>query len=147
MIDTHVDSLNRTIQKTHAWLKSLTKVGFEDEAQAYQALRSVLHAIRDRMNRDEAVHLGAQLPMLVRGFYYDGWKPDQAALEIQDRTDLYQRVQRNLGPTSDVDPAHAVEAVFKLLDRELTPGEIAHVRSQMPEDIEKLWPRPAGVGD
>lgn len=145
MIDTHVDSLNRTIQKTHAWLKSLTKVGFEDEAQAYQALRSVLHALRDRMNRNEAVHLGAQLPMLIRGFYYDGWRPDGAAVEMQDRSDFYQRVQKSLGTTSNVDPVHATDAVFKLLDRELTSGEIAHVKSQMPEDIRALWPRPEGV--
>lgn len=145
MIDTHVDSLNRTIQKTHAWLKSLTKVGFEDEAQAYTALRAVLHALRDRMNRDEAVHLGAQLPMLVRGFYYDGWNPSETPVEMENRTDLYERVQGSLGATSGVDPAHAVEAVFKLLDREVTAGGIAHVRTQMPEDIRGLWPRPAGV--
>lgn len=147
MIDTHVDSLNRTIQKTHAWLKSLTKVGFEDEAQAYTALRSVLHALRDRLNRDEAVHLGAQLPMLVRGFYYDGWKPSSTPSALEDRTALYHQVRKNLGATSDVDPAHAVEAVFKLLDREISVGEVAHVRSQMPEDIQALWPQPAGIRD
>ena len=112
MIDTHVDSLNRTIQKTHAWLKSLTRVGFQDEAQAYTALRSVLHALRDRLSREEAVHLGAQLPMLVRGFYYDGWKPSATPTELENRTELYQAVQKNLGATSDVDPAHAVEKAW-----------------------------------
>lgn len=40
---------------------------------AYNALRAVLHALRDRLPPDVAVHLGAQLPMLVRGIYYEGW--------------------------------------------------------------------------
>ena len=45
----------------------------EHPHKAYLALRTVLHALRDRLTLEEAVQLGAQLPMLVRGFYYEGW--------------------------------------------------------------------------
>jgi uncharacterized protein (DUF2267 family) len=33
----------------------------------------LLHAPRDRLPPEVAVHLGAQFPMLVRGVYYEGW--------------------------------------------------------------------------
>jgi len=36
-------------------------------------LGAVLHALRDRLQIGLAVHLGAQLPLLVRGLYYDQW--------------------------------------------------------------------------
>src|SRR5271165_2158597 len=41
---------------------------------AYRALRSVLYVLRDRLTPEQAVHLGAQLPILVRGTYYEGWR-------------------------------------------------------------------------
>jgi uncharacterized protein (DUF2267 family) len=37
----------------------------------------MLHALRDRLPPEIAVHLSAQLPMLVRGIYYEGWKADE----------------------------------------------------------------------
>jgi hypothetical protein len=46
-----------------------------DQHQAYSALRAVLHAVRDRITVDEAAHLGAQLPLLIRGIYCEGWHP------------------------------------------------------------------------
>ena len=45
-----------------------------DRRSAYRALRSVLHVLRDRLTPEQAVHLGAQLPLLVRGIFYDGWR-------------------------------------------------------------------------
>jgi len=44
----------------------------EDRHHADVALSAVLHALRDRLTVSEAAQLGAQLPMLVRGFYYEG---------------------------------------------------------------------------
>jgi uncharacterized protein (DUF2267 family) len=53
-----------------------------DRRRAYRALAAVLHALRDRLTVDEVAQLGAQLPILVRGLYYDQWhhpagKPDR----------------------------------------------------------------------
>ena len=40
-----------------------------DHRSAYRALRSVLHVLRNRLTPEQAVHLGAQLPLLVRGIF------------------------------------------------------------------------------
>jgi uncharacterized protein (DUF2267 family) len=56
----------------------------EDRHHAYVALRAVLHALRDRLPPEVAVHLGAQLPILVRGIYYEGWH--MAGKPVKDRS-------------------------------------------------------------
>ena len=69
--DTMVDKANRLlrdIEEANGWPKERRK-------QSYAALRAVLHRLRDRLSVDGAAHLGAQLPTLIRGVYYDGWKP------------------------------------------------------------------------
>src|SRR5574342_1185437 len=64
-----------SLQKTQVWLNDvMAELDWTEQPQrAYLALRSVLHALRDRLTVEEAVQLGAQLPMLIRGFYYEGW--------------------------------------------------------------------------
>ncbi len=82
MNETKVPVLDHTIQLTNVWLKKLGEEHHLGERHhCYSALRAVLHALRDRLAPEQAVHLGAQLPILVRGIYYEGWhladKPEQ----------------------------------------------------------------------
>lgn len=67
---------DRTLQKTNLWLGDvMAELDTEDRHQAYSALRATLHALRDRLTVDEAAQLAAQLPLLVRGIYYENWRP------------------------------------------------------------------------
>jgi uncharacterized protein (DUF2267 family) len=84
---TSPDVFEGTLQKTQVWLNDLMfELDWEDRPQkAYLALRTVLHALRDRLTVEEAVQLGAQLPMLVRGFYFEGWTlREQATRNAQE---------------------------------------------------------------
>jgi uncharacterized protein (DUF2267 family) len=75
MGDTQLAVLDHTIQLTNVWLKKMmAEHHFETRHDAYGALRAVLHALRDRLTPEQAVHFGAQLPILVRGVYYEGWR-------------------------------------------------------------------------
>lgn len=40
--------------------------------------RSVLHALRDRLDANVAAHLAAQMPILLKGVFYDGWDPNRS---------------------------------------------------------------------
>jgi uncharacterized protein (DUF2267 family) len=76
MSATGLEVFDRTLQKTHIWLGDMMQeLGTDDRHQAYTAIRSALHVRRDRLTVKEAAHLGAQLPMLVRGFCYEGLSP------------------------------------------------------------------------
>jgi uncharacterized protein (DUF2267 family) len=74
MSTTGLEIFDTTVQKTHIWLNEIMdELGWEDNwHRAYLALRTVLHELRDHLTTEEATDLGAQLPMLVRGFYYEG---------------------------------------------------------------------------
>jgi uncharacterized protein (DUF2267 family) len=76
MSATGLSVFDTTLQKTNHWLKELMRLlDWNDRQKAYLALRATLHALRDRLPLEETAQLGAQLPMLVRGFYYEGWDP------------------------------------------------------------------------
>ena len=73
MSQTGVTAFDSTLQTTNVWLHEIMdRMCWQDKHRAYHGLRAVLHALRDRLPVDQAAALGAQLPMLVRGFYYEG---------------------------------------------------------------------------
>ena len=73
MSATGLEVFDKTVQTTNAWLKEIMEATGLDRRRAYRVLAAVLHALRDRLTVDEVAQLGAQLPILVRGLYYDQW--------------------------------------------------------------------------
>lgn len=145
MQTSRVNALNHTFEKTNGWLRQLAAYGpFYDERQAYTALRAVLHALRDRLRIDDAVHLAAQLPMLVRGLYFEGWKPSRTPMRDRTLDDFLDHIDFYLGPATEIDAEMAAIAVFNLLEDKVTPGEIEDVIHAMPRPVKELWCVPAG---
>ena len=61
-------------QMANLWLDDLMEcLGWEDRYQAYQSLRFTLRALRDHLLLEQAIQLGTQLPLLLRGVYYEDW--------------------------------------------------------------------------
>lgn len=73
-----LEVFDKTVQTTNAWLKEITEATGLDRRRAYRVLAAVLHALRDRLTVDEVAQLGAQLPILVRGLYYDNGTPPES---------------------------------------------------------------------
>ncbi|MBW3553391.1 MAG: DUF2267 domain-containing protein [Gemmatimonadetes bacterium] len=143
MLKSDVSALNHTLAQTQEWLDDLVESGpFETEQQAYSYLRAVLHSLRDRLTVEEAVHLAAQLPMLVRGFYYEGWRPALAPNEESTPGEFFDSVRESLHDqfTGDEAIGEATRAVFELLVNRVQPGQIRHVRDQLPDALQELWP-------
>ena len=144
MAMTGLDAFDMTLQKTnhvlrhieeaYGWPKDLRK-------QSYSALRAVLHAVRDRLTVDEAVDLAAQLPMLIRGLYYEGWKPSKVPLKM-GREEFLERVQDDLNFALDPEGwvPQLVTTVFTALRHHVTEGEFEDIWSAMPKDLRDLVP-------
>lgn len=135
--------LNKAVQKTAEWIHDAEReLGWHDDRRAYQALRVVLHSLRDRLTIEEAVQLGAQLPTLVRGLYYEGWIPRKKPFRDENKYGFLSEVQRNFGTrhTDNIDSIHVSRAVFRLLNKKVSEGEIDDVRSSLPKAIRDLWP-------
>jgi uncharacterized protein (DUF2267 family) len=147
MAESGVAALDHTIQETNIWLKATAEqLHFEDRHHAYSALRAVLHALRDRLTPDSAVHLGAQLPMLVRGIYYEGWH--MAGKPTRDRSaqDFADHVGSALPPQFPIDPLTVTRGVFEVLWERIDPGESTKVVNQLPLPLRSLWPQAAQPG-
>ena len=144
MSHSNVASINESVQKTQIWLKELVETGvFENENQAYSGLRAVLHTLRDRLPVNEAVHLASELPMVVRGFYYEGWKPASVPVKIRTPAEFDEAVRVRLLHGGDFDVRAAIRTVLQLLDRRVSGGEIRQIRETLPAELRQLWPAPS----
>jgi uncharacterized protein (DUF2267 family) len=140
MSSTGLDVFDETIHKTNSWLKEIAQqLGLERRA-AYQVLRAVLHCLRDRLTVNEAADLGDQLPMLVRGIYYEAWHPAGKPEKIRSLDDFLDAITSRLPPQQPVDTESAARAVFWTLENHVSPGEIRDVIDTLPKEIRALWP-------
>ena len=145
MSATGLEVFDTTLQKTNSWLHDLMQaLGWADRHKAYTALRATLHALRDRLSVEEVAQLGAQLPMLIRGFYYEGWDPTGKPLRIRQKEQFLARIELELRGDERFDDLVPVEriaqAVFMLLTQRVSAGEIENVKHVMPAEIRELWP-------
>jgi uncharacterized protein (DUF2267 family) len=139
---TGLEVFDETVHKTNAWLKEIMQAVGPDRHRAYQALRAVLHCLRDRLTVEEVAQLGAQLPMLVRGIYYEAWDPTGKPEKIRSREEFLAQISAHLAHVRPISSEVAARAVFQVLETHITPGEIEDVIQALPHDIRTLWPRP-----
>ena len=144
MSATGLDVFDRTLQITHVWLDDIMAELGPDRQRAYHALRAVLHALRDRLPLNLAAHLGAQLPLLVRGIYYDSWHPQPETSRERKQEEFLEHVRTGLQGTRPIDVMQATRAVFATIDRHVTEGQVEKVRQALPKDIQARWPEVAG---
>jgi uncharacterized protein (DUF2267 family) len=142
MSATGLEVFDTTLQKTHVWLNDLMReLDVREKQCAYLAMRAGLHALRDRLPLEEIAQLGAQLPMLVRGFYYEGWDPTLVPARMRQREEFLGRIALEFNADEKLSPAAIARAVFAVLSAHITPGELEDVKQALPSEIRGLWPQ------
>jgi uncharacterized protein (DUF2267 family) len=138
-----VPVFDKTEQKTMHWVSGVAhNMGSTDLQRSYMVLRGVLHALRDRLPSDEAVQLGAQLPMLIRGFYYEGWHPQDKPKQYHRKEPFLEQVRSEVPSLDDVQLEKAVISVFDTLESQIPGGELEQVRHTLPPDLREMWAVP-----
>lgn len=137
---TSIPNFTQAAQQAQQWVNELADDLDWNQRRSYRLLRCVLHALRDWLPQEEMVDLAAQLPVLIRGIYFEGWKPLESPVRDRRKEDFMERIQYAFADELLNDPEAAVAAVFSLLDRHVSRGEIVQVRNSMKKSMRELWP-------
>ena len=143
-----IDTIERSLQNTQIWLRDIMREFKDDNRQrALHALRAVLAAIRDRIPVSEAAQFSAQLPIFVRGLFWEGWDPDRPS-RAHNRADFLDLIHSHLAPVPEMDAEDCFRAVMRTLWRHVSAGELRDVRSVMPLEVQQMMDAmsPAPVG-
>jgi uncharacterized protein (DUF2267 family) len=134
----HLEVLETTVQKTHQWLDAISDRSHLDTHQSYQALRAVLQTLRDRLPANEAAHLAAQLPILVRGIFYEGWRPSDSP-DSTDYSLFLQKITDKIVTPRSIDPEAIAKHVFGVMQDFLAEGELEKIRKILPKEFQELF--------
>jgi uncharacterized protein (DUF2267 family) len=138
MSATGLEVFDKTLQTTNIWLGEITAALGPDRQLAWKVLSVVLRKLRDRLPVELSAHLGAELPILVRGVYYDQFEPAKQPTDWE-LGEFIHEVSEWLSDIRPVDPRAAVQSVFSVLSRHVSRGQIAKVQGALPEDLRAFW--------
>ena len=139
---TGLDTFDKTVQESNLWLKDvMERLNTYDRHHAYSTMRAVLHALRDRVGPENAAHLGAQLPMLLRGLFYEGWDPTGKPTKERHENAFLAHIARELpraaGP-GEIE--QGAVAVLDVLSKHIDRGVAVKLAAILPQDLRRFWP-------
>ncbi|WP_428965540.1 DUF2267 domain-containing protein [Micromonospora fluostatini] len=140
MAEQMLSAFESSLDKTNLILKEIEQAYGWPKAQrnqSYAALRTVLHLLRDRLPVQESAEFAAQLPVLVRGIYFDGWRPSDVPIKL-NRDDFLYEVRQGFPYDVQGGVERVVQVVLDALQRHVTQGEWEDVKSTMPQDLSRL---------
>ncbi|MBQ1019273.1 DUF2267 domain-containing protein [Micromonospora sp. D93] len=142
MADSMISAFESSLDKTNLILKDIENAyGWPKDRrnQSYAALRTVLHLLRDRLPVGESVEFAQQLPVLVRGIYFDGWVPSDVPIKL-NRDDFLYEVRQGFPYDAEGGPERVTQVVLDTLRRHVTQGEWQDVKDTMPKDLAMMMP-------
>jgi len=144
---TGIKTFDRSVHKANIWLKDLmTELGWASRDRAYSALRATVHAIRDTLPVQEAVHFAAEMPLVIRGMYFENWVVHKKPVRIRSVEQFYDLVLQKFGRLPAIRSfdygtiAEIVDAVFAVLSRHIAEGELKDIQLVLHKELKSLIP-------
>lgn len=123
------------------WVSDLmARLEWKEREPSYRALLAGLHAVRDCLSKDDAIHLGLALPLLLRGLYFDGWRGSRGPAPSRTRKGFIERIHEAVSRDPGIDPDLLAHALFALLADRLPALEIENMRAATPAALHVYWP-------
>src|SRR5699024_128591 len=140
-MNSSISVIDSTVQKSMKMINAVSEEAhIEDKKDAFQALRATLQTLRDRLPAGEASQLGAQLPRLISGFYYEGWKPEAEPQKDRTKEEFLDHIRDYMQDKEPViDAELTARTVFNVLGRTISEGEIDDIKNAIPEELRDLW--------
>jgi len=136
----HPSIVERSAEAAHVWYRDVAaELGTEDLHYAARALRAVLHALRDRLTVEETAQFASQLPTLIRGIYYEQWRPGAQRDRPHDIDVFLEHIAREGRMAGETEASHAVSAVSRVLAKHVSEGELQDVLAVLPAKLRPLF--------
>lgn len=130
---------DKTVHTTNTWLHEITsRLGWDDRRKGYRVLQASLHALRDQMPISEMAKFSAQLPILLRGVFFEGWRPAAKPTKVKSKDEFLAGLRSAFPKERDFDAEVAFREVIAVIKFHISAGEIEDVRRNMPKEIRDL---------
>lgn len=138
MSEPGLEIIESSTQKTHQWINGIAEAAHLEKRDAYKALRAVLQTMRDRLPLEDAVHFAAQLPMFLRGLFYEGWQPSKVPIKMS-REEFLTAVEEKIVTEQFIDPLLITQKVFAVIMSHVGLSEMGKIRHCFPKEMQALW--------
>lgn len=138
-----LEVIDHSMHLTHEWINELTeRLDWSSKRSALRLMRTTLQHIRDHLLINELAQLSAQLPLMIRGFLFEGWVPKNTPIKERNANAFIAFIEAQMKQTQEYRGSEDIKCVFDLLNARLSRGEIEDIRASLPESIRGLWPAP-----
>jgi Uncharacterized conserved protein len=130
----------KAISNANSWINEIARrLKHNDKGEALRVLRVVLHALRDRLTIEEAVQLSAQLPLVIRGMFFEGWSPFDAVKTDGRLNAFFAEIAKHLPTLTERERTRAVQVVFDVLAHHVSQGEVDDIAAVLPASLKEFW--------
>jgi uncharacterized protein (DUF2267 family) len=138
-----LEVIDQIVHLTHEWINELAgRLDWSSKRSALRLLRVILHRIRDHLLVDEVAQLSAQLPVMIRGVFFESWVPKDTPIKERHGEDFIAYIRHQMGDTAEYRGQDDIKCVFDLLNARISRGEVEDIRANLPQDLRDLWPAP-----
>jgi uncharacterized protein (DUF2267 family) len=136
-----LEVIDHTVQLTHEWINELReRLDWDSSRDALRLLRVTLAQIRDHLDHNEVAQLSAQLPLLIRGMYFEGWQPAHSPVRDRNPDHFVAAIEAEVSGVLDWRGPQDIRAVFRTLEDKISAGEIRDIKAGLPRAIRDMWP-------
>lgn len=137
----HIGLFDSSVQESREWVADLAaRLDLSDSHYALRGLTAVLHALRDELSVNQNAALAAQMPAMLRGIYFQEWKPLAFEPRHSSRDAFLERIDGAFARYEQPpDAEDLAEAVFSMLEERIS-GECRKIRRTLPSGLRALWP-------
>lgn len=133
----------RTTHEAHEWVNDLAgRTGWTNEREVLRLLRTVLAKVRDHLPVNEMAQFSAQLPIILRGMFYEGWQPKVTPVHERHAPQFVAAIEEKVGDVIAYRGVTDIKAVFNVINAHVSRGEVEDVRACLPQELRDLWPAP-----
>lgn len=129
-LSNRVSVFEQSVEKSQQWIAELHEELHWMSADAcYHLLRAVLQTLRDQLSVDEAAQFAAQIPLVLRGSFYECWNPQTMAPRTLGKDDFISAVKAKLAPVGNLryEIDKGVLAALLVIKRHIGRGEMDEV--------------------